>query len=207
MKFPLKVFAYSVSNSSFQLPGFCLPRMLKNGSEGSDSDSDGSFEAVTPEHYTTESPQQEISSTMEKHRHILQDVDGELEMEDVAPEVEMFSTEKSRTVEQQFPPPTHAVPPVLQPSPQPISPLPPLPPLPPAHPSHPVTSTTSDCHVNGLHKDSHANAQVILSLYLFLFILSGRALILRLIAHFVWWFDSLEWRILLDIFFFMLFSI
>ncbi|RDY00116.1 Protein HUA2-LIKE 3, partial [Mucuna pruriens] len=71
------------SNSTFQLPGFCMPRMLKDddGGEGSDSDG-GNFEAVTPEHT---SEVHEITSAIGKHRHILEDVDGELEMEDVAP--------------------------------------------------------------------------------------------------------------------------
>ncbi|PKI70596.1 hypothetical protein CRG98_009101 [Punica granatum] len=152
------------SNSSFQLPGFCMPRMLKDGDEGSDSDSDGSFEAVTPEHTTPGSPQQETTSTMGKHRHILQDVDGELEMEDVAPsEGEMVSTENSQNIEQRFPPPPHAAPalPVLPPSPQPISPLPPPPPPPPPplNPPHPIASGVSDCHVNGLHQTSHASVQ------------------------------------------------
>lgn len=62
--------------------------MRKDDFDGSDSDGDN-FEAVTPEHYsvTPEEPQQ---SNGERHRHILEDVDGELEMEDVAPsEAEM----------------------------------------------------------------------------------------------------------------------
>ncbi|KAJ1405114.1 RNA polymerase II-binding domain [Sesbania bispinosa] len=59
------------SNSSFQLPGFCMPRMLKDDDEGSDSD-EGNFEAVTPEH---NSEIHEMTSTIEKHRHILEDVD------------------------------------------------------------------------------------------------------------------------------------
>ncbi|PNY04857.1 HUA2-like protein 3-like, partial [Trifolium pratense] len=79
------------SNSSLQLPGFCMPRMLKDedDNEGSDSD-EGNFEAVTPEHI---SEAHEMTSTIDKHRHILEDVDGELEMEDVAPsrDVEMNS--------------------------------------------------------------------------------------------------------------------
>ncbi|PPR86024.1 hypothetical protein GOBAR_AA34666 [Gossypium barbadense] len=78
------------SNSSFQLPGFCMPRML-NEDEGSDSDGE-SFEAVTPEHYSGVPDEQEENPASEKRRHILEDVDGELEMEDVAPEIEMSST-------------------------------------------------------------------------------------------------------------------
>ncbi|KAF9669411.1 hypothetical protein SADUNF_Sadunf14G0104900 [Salix dunnii] len=80
------------SNSSFQLPGFCMPRMLKDEDDGSDSD--GGFEAVTPEHYTETPEYHEFTPAVEKHTHILEDVDGELEMEDVAPscEAEMSST-------------------------------------------------------------------------------------------------------------------
>ncbi|GMI85786.1 hypothetical protein HRI_002247900 [Hibiscus trionum] len=79
------------SNSSFQLPGFCMPRILKDEDEGSDSDG-GSFEAVTPEHDSRIPEEQEANPAIEKRRHILEDVDGELEMEDVAPsEAEMSS--------------------------------------------------------------------------------------------------------------------
>ncbi|MBA0617626.1 hypothetical protein Godav_027053, partial [Gossypium davidsonii] len=78
-------------NSSFQLPGFCMPRMLNEEDEGSDSDGE-SFEAVTPEHYSGGPEEQEANPASEKRRHILEDVDGELEMEDVAPEIEMSST-------------------------------------------------------------------------------------------------------------------
>uniref|UniRef100_A0A803MX59 Uncharacterized protein n=1 Tax=Chenopodium quinoa TaxID=63459 RepID=A0A803MX59_CHEQI len=71
------------SNSSFQLPGFCMPRMLKEEDDGSDSDG-GSFEAVTPEHdFKDQEPQEKTpAAATVKHRHILEDVDGELEMED-----------------------------------------------------------------------------------------------------------------------------
>ncbi|XVE73179.1 hypothetical protein DITRI_Ditri11bG0096500 [Diplodiscus trichospermus] len=71
------------SNSSFQLPGFCMPRMLKDVDEDEGSDSDGgSFEAVTPEHGSGTPEEQESNAATEKRRHILEDVDGELEMED-----------------------------------------------------------------------------------------------------------------------------
>lgn len=179
VKFPHQVCIFC-SNSSFQFPGFCMPRMLKNGDEGSDHDSDGSFEAVTPEHNTPKSPQQGKTSTMGKHCHILQDVDGELEMEDITPEVEMISMEKSQKFEQQFFPSVHGArppPPVLPPSPQSISPLPPTPPSLPPLPPLP-TSTMSDCHVDGLHQNCHANAQVILSQLLFWFLSRARTLML-----------------------------
>ena len=58
--------------------------MLKVDDDGSDSDG-GSFEAVTPEHNSETPEEREPTPTVRKHRHILEDVDGELEMEDVAP--------------------------------------------------------------------------------------------------------------------------
>ncbi|PHT38286.1 HUA2-like protein 2 [Capsicum baccatum] len=71
------------SNSSLQLPGFCMLPMLKD--EGvSDSDGEG-FESVTPEHPSGKSNDEEAILPIEKHKHILEDVDGELEMEDVSP--------------------------------------------------------------------------------------------------------------------------
>ncbi|CAA0832088.1 HUA2-like protein 2 [Striga hermonthica] len=82
------------SNSSIQLPGFCMPRMVGVDCAGNDSD-DESFEAVTPEHNVdNHEVEKNLIPTAEKHRHILEDVDGELEMEDVAPccEDEIVST-------------------------------------------------------------------------------------------------------------------
>ncbi|KAJ9543359.1 hypothetical protein OSB04_023066 [Centaurea solstitialis] len=58
------------SNSSIQLSGFCMPTMLKEEKEGSDSDAEGTDGVPPP---------------ADKHTHVLEDVDGELEMEDVAP--------------------------------------------------------------------------------------------------------------------------
>ncbi|GKU86638.1 hypothetical protein SLEP1_g1138 [Rubroshorea leprosula] len=140
------------SNSSFQLPGFCMPCMLKDENEGSDSDEER-FEAVTPEHYSVTPEEQEVSSSIEKHRHILEDVDGELEMEDVAPcEVEMSSTcsvagvSIAQTLQDQSvqhyhlpltPPLPHDVPP-SSPPPLPSSPPPPPPSSPPPPPPPPV---------------------------------------------------------------------
>ncbi|CAL1362045.1 unnamed protein product [Linum trigynum] len=144
------------SNSSFQLPGFCMPRMLKDEDEGSDSDG-GSFEAVTPEHnFETTLEEREFSGPIapEKHTHILEDVDGELEMEDVAPicEVEMSSSTNNAShgqFEQHFPS-QYAPPPLPQEMPPSCPPLPssppPPPPLPPAvgHQS----CGTRDAHVS-----------------------------------------------------------
>ncbi|CAA7044173.1 unnamed protein product [Microthlaspi erraticum] len=72
------------SNSTLQLPGFCMPAMLKDEDEDSDSDG-GDFESVTPEHESRILEENVSSSTAERHTLILEDVDGELEMEDVAP--------------------------------------------------------------------------------------------------------------------------
>lgn len=72
------------SNSSFQLPGFRMPAMLKDEEVSDDSDGE-SFEAVTPEHPAGKPNGEEAILAIEKHKHILEDVDGELEMEDVSP--------------------------------------------------------------------------------------------------------------------------
>ncbi|KAL6516031.1 hypothetical protein OROGR_019336 [Orobanche gracilis] len=91
------------SNSSIQLPGFCMPPMLRD--DGAESDSDGeSFEAVTPEHKVDnlEGAKTLVPPALEKHRRILEDVDGELEMEDVAPccEDEIISTSNVAGIDQ-----------------------------------------------------------------------------------------------------------
>ncbi|XP_059625812.1 protein HUA2-LIKE 2-like isoform X1 [Cornus florida] len=143
------------SNSSFQLPGFRMPPMRKDEDEGSDSDG-GSFEAVTPEHNseTPEEQQRTVIPAIEKHRHILEDVDGELEMEDVAPSFEtdlnvagVNSAQPSHhQFEQQFPQPfapplPDDVPPSSPPLPtSPPPPPPPPPPLPLSCLSNPVSN-------------------------------------------------------------------
>ncbi|KAL9239218.1 hypothetical protein vseg_013558 [Gypsophila vaccaria] len=154
------------SNSSFQLPGFCMPRMLKEEEEeekedqqdekeeeGSDSD-DGSFEAVTPENDSRNQDTHEMAASPagEKHRHILEDVDGELEMEDVAPSCEIGTDTSTSGVnaaannhhsQKQFtsfvPPLPLDVPPFpsAAPPPPPPSLLPPPPPPPPLLPPPP----------------------------------------------------------------------
>ncbi|GAB4841173.1 hypothetical protein Ancab_021917 [Ancistrocladus abbreviatus] len=134
------------SNSSIEFPGFCMPHMLKVQEDGSDSDGE-SFEAVTPEHETVDPENSEATSqiTTEKHRHVLAAVDGELEMEDVAPscEAEMRQATSASGVSgahslhpsaQQFPSSyaallTHDMPPSAPPLP--ASPPPPPPPPPP----------------------------------------------------------------------------
>ncbi|KAF5732747.1 Tudor/PWWP/MBT domain-containing protein putative isoform 2 [Tripterygium wilfordii] len=137
------------SNSSFLLLGFCMPPMLKDEDEEHDSDG-GTFEAVTPEHNSEE---MEAIPATEKGRHILEEVDGELEMEDVAPacDVEMSSTNGAPAViaaqatqdrfVQHFPLPyAPPLPQDVPPSspPLPSSPPPPPPPPPPSVPPAPI---------------------------------------------------------------------
>ncbi|XP_018483327.1 protein HUA2-LIKE 3 isoform X1 [Raphanus sativus] len=78
------------SNSTLQLHGLCMPAMLKVEDEGSDSDG-GEFEPVTPEHESRILEEHVTPSVTERHTRILEDVDGELEMEDVAPPWEVGS--------------------------------------------------------------------------------------------------------------------
>ncbi|KAL1816670.1 hypothetical protein ACET3Z_019244 [Daucus carota] len=139
------------SNSSFQLPGFRMPPMLKDEDEGCDSDGE-SFEAVTPEHNSSSPGGQIQIAACEKRSHILEAVDGELEMEDVAPscEAEPGGTSNGRVrsaevvngrIEQNFPAvilppnpktvPTSSPPLPMSPPPSPPPPPPPLPPPPP----------------------------------------------------------------------------
>jgi hypothetical protein len=147
------------SNSSYQLPGFCMPPMVKDGEEeddngGSDSD-EGDFESVTPEHNNNNiSENNSIEEwaqdctpvrTNEKRSHILEDVDGELEMEDVAPpppsfeeQLPLVSCSYINQLPQQHylppfvpPPPPNDVPPSSPPLPTSPPPPPPPPHLPP----------------------------------------------------------------------------
>ncbi|KAG8389375.1 hypothetical protein BUALT_Bualt02G0222700 [Buddleja alternifolia] len=144
------------SNSSIQLAGFCMPPMLRDDDKGSDSDGE-SFEAVTPEH-TVENLDGEKTQTsaVEKRSHILEDVDGELEMEDVAPsfDVELASTSKisgaGGTQVSHHQTDNHCGPPfppqqpkdvILTSVPLPRSPLPLPPPPPPPHPLPPSDFT------------------------------------------------------------------
>lgn len=171
---------YCLSNSSFQLPGFCMPRMLKEEDEESDSDG-GDFEAVTPEHNSETAEERGTNpavSATEKHRHILEDVDGELEMEDVAPcSEEMNSTSNVSGVytdqcEQQFslpigPPLPSDMPPL------PTSPPPPAPPppssLPP--PTGPPPSAVSHAFTNGVDSQRYMDAHVCSNSSLFMLFL------------------------------------
>lgn len=128
-----------------------MPRMLKDEDEGSDSDG-GSFEAVTPEHNSEAPDERDATPTIKKHSHILEDVDGELEMEDVAPtcDVEASSNPGVDTVQISHDRLLPFVPPLpqdLPPSSPPLPSSPPPPPPPPPPPSHPCA--LSDPYSNG----------------------------------------------------------
>ncbi|XP_057438806.1 protein HUA2-LIKE 3-like isoform X2 [Lotus japonicus] len=140
------------SNSSFQLPGFYMPRMLEE--EGSDSDG-GNFEAVTPEHDSETHEVQEKVHAIEKHKHVLEDVDGELEMEDVAPSSDVeFTTicnvDQGNSMQLEKNLPLSCVPSLLQDvssfPPPPSSSLPPPPPPPPPPTVHPMLATSNQYH-------------------------------------------------------------
>ncbi|XP_027115819.1 protein HUA2-LIKE 2-like isoform X1 [Coffea arabica] len=154
------------SNSSIQLPGFCMPPMLRDEDDGSDSDGE-SFEAVTPERDTEKSEGNlKPVPVVEKHRHILEDVDGELEMEDVAPSSDaVVSTSHSAGTDilhashhsignpasVVFAPPLPKDVPPMSP-PLPVSPPPPPPPLLPVpRASLPLPSERPDCIASSLN--------------------------------------------------------
>ncbi|BFI43129.1 protein MpPWWP3 [Marchantia polymorpha subsp. ruderalis] len=160
------------SNASFALPGLLIPRMFEDDEEGDDGrKSDNADETIHIQlnvHEDTEkSPKAQDREDLDKHRHVLEDVDGELEMEDVSPSSENEKPKKEQlaktsasTVHEaetplntnasegpaagsqpplpQGPPPPPSGPPP-SPPPLPASPPPsPPPPPPPASPRLPV---------------------------------------------------------------------
>ncbi|KAK4418245.1 protein HUA2-LIKE 3 [Sesamum alatum] len=161
------------SNSSIQLPGFCMPPMLRDDGGGSDSDGE-SFEAVTPEHNTEKLDGEKTQiPAVGKRSHILEDVDGELEMEDVAPccEVEITSTsnigraDSTQMLHHQSnnhyaapftPQHTNDVQPTSAPLPR--SPPPPPPPPPPLPPSF-SCPTVLDSVTNGSNSEPYSSSQ------------------------------------------------
>ncbi|KAJ0979638.1 hypothetical protein J5N97_015112 [Dioscorea zingiberensis] len=76
------------SNTSFQLPGLTVPCVVEDDEHDCSSE-EKSFEAVTPERNAEVDDGSGTVTSQEKHRHILEDVDGELEMEDVSPPCEV----------------------------------------------------------------------------------------------------------------------
>ncbi|KAL7112845.1 hypothetical protein ACP275_04G026300 [Erythranthe tilingii] len=140
------------SNSSIQLPGFCMLPMVRDDDGGSDSDGE-SFEAVTREHNLEnfDGEKTQLVPAVEKRSHILEDVDGEIEMEDVAPccDVEITSTvnntEADHTRMSHFPSDNHYGAPFTHQQPRdvplasaPLSRSSPPPPPPPSRPPHPL---------------------------------------------------------------------
>ncbi|KAH9312650.1 hypothetical protein KI387_027685 [Taxus chinensis] len=157
------------SNASFQLPGFLMSQMYEDeedpcasdGLKVEDNSSVGISEAMLE-------PTNNSTCFLERHRHILEDVEGELEMEDVSPSSEYDGiTFKNDTVgadlrpvgpgeafcssmlnETNLYPPSSLIPPLpvdMPPSPPPLpaSPPPSSPPPPPLSPpfvSQPVFS-------------------------------------------------------------------
>lgn len=158
--------------------------MLKDEDEGCDSDGE-SFEAVTPEH-NSNSPGGHIQIAIgEKRSHILEAVDGELEMEDVAPscEAELGSTSNGRVrsaeasdhrIEQNLPAvnlppkpkavPASSPPLPMSPPPPPPPPPPPLPPPPPPPPlsalPDPVTSALDSKLYVRMHRSFYFSTEV-----------------------------------------------
>lgn len=140
---------FDLSNTGFQLSGFLMPRMLEDEENESSSD-EKSFEAVTPErnHGSPDDPGTSTFAAV-KQPHILEDVDGELEMEDVAPSCEdevnsvcPVGTDNANNshcqLDQQQPLPfAPPLPQEMPPSPPPLpsSPPPTAPPPPPFPPS------------------------------------------------------------------------
>uniref|UniRef100_J3LNW6 CID domain-containing protein n=2 Tax=Oryza brachyantha TaxID=4533 RepID=J3LNW6_ORYBR len=134
------------SNAGFQLPNLISTKVLEDD-DGSSSE-DRSFEAVTPEHDTPCTTEKEESQMpAEKHHRVLEEVDGELEMEDVAPPSEVEASTrcrpeqidtKCRTSDRHTSDNGPPLPDDRPPSPPPLpSSPPPVPPPPPA----PITQT------------------------------------------------------------------
>ncbi|KAG6551522.1 hypothetical protein Mapa_006945 [Marchantia paleacea] len=90
------------SNASFALPGLLIPRMFEDDEEGDDGrKSDNADETIHIQlnvHEDTEkSPKAQDREDLDKHRHVLEDVDGELEMEDVSPSSENEKPKKEQS--------------------------------------------------------------------------------------------------------------
>ncbi|CAN6452832.1 unnamed protein product [Victoria cruziana] len=162
------------SNTSLQISGFTMPRLLEDEEEVSRTD--GKSIAARPPTESCKSFEEYreiVQTASEKRRHILEDVDGELEMEDVSPSCEtevsagdvprsdkrlssisQFDTCHSFPVDQ--PPLPEEIPP--SPPPLPSSPPPPavLPPSCPPPPL-PVQSSISQSFVEPELHCAHKN--------------------------------------------------
>lgn len=126
-----------------------MPPMLRDEDDGIDSDGE-SFEAVTPEHDAEKTGGERNSiPAVGKRRHILEDVDGELEMEDVAPSSEAFISSSDSAATNNVQTTNHSIGsavtlPFAPPLPWDIPPMsPPLPKSPPPPPPPPLAPRTS----------------------------------------------------------------
>ncbi|CAM6084588.1 unnamed protein product [Calypogeia fissa] len=101
------------SNASFALAGLNLPRMFEDDEEGSDGDGgkhSDKEDAALPSHpeETKDSsvpPEPEKQEEVEKHCHVLEAVDGELEMEDVSPSENDIKARREETLDESPPHP------------------------------------------------------------------------------------------------------
>lgn len=155
------------SNASFQLPGFLMSQMYEDEEDSCASDGLKIEDSSLGISETIPEPTNNSPCILERHRHILEDVEGELEMEDVSPSSEYDGISfkngtvgaDSRAVSSgssamlngvSQDPPLSLVPPLpedMPPSPPPLpdsppppSPPPPPPPLSPPFVSQPVLS-------------------------------------------------------------------
>ncbi|KAI5056695.1 hypothetical protein GOP47_0028513 [Adiantum capillus-veneris] len=135
------------SNATFGLTGL-IPRSFEDDEDSYGGKKGGAdaFCSVAPETEELSSPS---PLAFEKHRHILEDVEGELEMEDALPEGSARDDDASQRAESPSlqpvqsspPPPPLPLPPDCPPPPPPPPPLPESPPpLPPPPPSSPPPS-------------------------------------------------------------------
>lgn len=127
------------SNAGFQLPNLICTKVLEEEEENSSEGKSLSFEAVTPEQDAPYNDDNEESQMpVEKHHHILEEVDGELEMEDVAPPSDIGATTKCQPEQSD----TNRAPSDQRPSdagpPLPVDRPPSPPPLPSSPPPVPV---------------------------------------------------------------------
>uniref|UniRef100_A0A804UK63 Protein HUA2-LIKE 3 n=1 Tax=Zea mays TaxID=4577 RepID=A0A804UK63_MAIZE len=127
------------SNAGFQLPNLICTKVLEEEEENSSEGRSLSFEAVTPEQDAPYNDDNEESQMpVEKHHHILEEVDGELEMEDVAPPSDIGATTKCQPEQSD----TNRAPSDQRPSdagpPLPVDRPPSPPPLPSSPPPVPV---------------------------------------------------------------------
>jgi len=172
-----------ISNTSFQLQHCIHPRLLED-EEGS-GDDEKSFEAVTPEQNVEAEDEKGTAQTPNgKHRHILEDVDGELEMEDVAPPCGVEASSSCRVsgsetvsdghyqhVQHQYLPCVPPLPEDLPPSPPPLpsSPPPVAPPCPAAL-SHVPQQQSGRSHANTDVTNFHLSGAQVSILHILVFL-------------------------------------